>query len=230
MQRRTCIVVAFLVGFAVTLGAVEIRPAEVADGMVTNWSAADWVTLDTVYHADGEIGVYNAEWAALWTPDRIFVRIKATDSDPVFTEGNTGWNTSDRVEIYVDAGNKMPVGYNADYALAQQFVIGPIDTDTQWVTLGAAEDGAPHLGSVATAVAHIGSESILVYQVELIPYDNFVDGTTVTLEAGMEIGLEVIVDSANSDGSFCMISGGGMPTMGGKFQNGAAIDRVMVVD
>ncbi|NLE28644.1 MAG: hypothetical protein GX629_03100, partial [Phycisphaerae bacterium] len=194
----------------------------VVDGDLSDWSAADFIPLDTPYDGDGASDVINAYYAAKWnSTGKIYVAVKVTDSSQYLVDECEGWDKSDTVEIYLHTQGTTDKyvassNWNHNWESAQQYITGlRTDGGSVWTILGGSSSAAPAVAGITAAGSRSGATYI--YEYELTPYDSFggwFGGPSIvsTLSENDVIGLDICVSSTDSEGNFLgMISENDLP-------------------
>jgi len=194
----------------------------IVDGDLSDWSAADFIPLDTPYDGDGASDVINAYYAAKWSSTgKIYVAVKVTDFSQHLVDECEGWDKSDTVEIYLHTQGTTDQyvtssDWDHNWESAQQYITGlRTDGSSVWTTLAANTSAAPAVAGITAAGARSGATYI--YEYELTPYDSFggwFGGPSIvsTLSENDVIGLDICVSSTDSAGDFLgMISENDLP-------------------
>jgi formylglycine-generating enzyme required for sulfatase activity len=189
------------------------------DGNLGEWADATWIDLATTLDGTG-IDLSNAKYAVRWSPatNLIYVAVTCTDASHTFIDptANVGvWNTTDTVEVYVDAAklNKVNYGYLTDGAqgywkYAQQYCGGLKTDGSVWCAI-AGQDGYDDgttiydTNAISTGVISFAASvdgDTINYEMAIKPYKFFQLGdpstsSTVTLSGGDVIGFDVDVTS-----------------------------------
>jgi len=212
LQVVSKLAVAMLVAACICGGQVIAEPlplpmgTAVVDGVLDEWEGANWIAMDKVYHGDPS-DLSNAQWAAMWAPDMIYVAVRGVDNVHVFNDTNVSWNAQDSVEIYVDSANKNVSGYSSTFSDAQQYVGSPSASqpDEEWLTLPLTTGPLDALGTgIVPAFEAVVDGQTIRYEIAIRPYSalniNHPESSTVlTLSPGMTLGLDVVMDTKYGD-------------------------------
>lgn len=197
--------------------------AVTVDGDLGDWAGADWLILGAGNPEGGvtwgeATDVSNAKYAARWDAGGIYVAAMCTDTVPVWTANDTGWNDSDRCEIYMDATNSNLEGYaeigtSGAQSDAQHHIVGLSGVASHWATCGMI-GGSPPPGPVPTIVTSVAGNTYM-YEAYCPSYD----GTLAPfgLSLGMTVGLDVGMLS-NDGATYSMLQAN---NVGGKFNDAA---------
>ena len=189
--------------------------------------------------------VTNAQFALLWNEgtDKVYAAVTVTDMDHIFETSPWNWNSSDRLEIYMQGdpnGNgewEWATG-DAYYDKAQQYVIGPPETGTSpWSFFGNGEyipsGSLPGSANFERALSFDGDTITYEVGVQAFIWFGGVSGATTTqaaLSAGYEVGFDVIADTrynnATYGNDFGMLSEN---LMTGKWHSADAFQRWLLV-
>ena len=194
------------------------------DGVLSagEWDRANWIPLDKIYFGT-QIDLTNAAWAAMWDPSEnvIYVAVTGTDTDHVM-HAYAGWDQQDGIELYINARNDNTNGFEnmttRKFDYAQQYLVGyDPATTSMWSNLGGNLLPSNTLPAVAFGLV----TNRVVYEFKVRPYDHFdydnvPNSTEVLLGHRLVIGLDVVMSSRTTDGSFVMLCEN---QMGGKFTN-----------
>ena len=180
------------------------------DGLLGDWTDPCWIDLDQIYAGDPN-DLLSAKYTVCWDPceDLFFSAIKVVDTDHVFETAPTDWDSSDRVEIYVQAdpngGDDWGSVANGLYDKAQQYIIGYQGLlDWTWAVFG---HGTYLPGDFEPKNAHFtdaGTKSgdTITYEISAKAWQWYgglspaVDPNVVRqLEPGIQIGFDVVADS-----------------------------------
>ena len=196
----------------------------VIDGVISpgEWDKALWLDLDMVYYpANGTWppDLSNAKWAAVWSPETnlIYVVVTGTDTIHIFGDyyGELGWNKYDLMEVYVDAGNNdIETYWNPDTVRepAHQWMCGNDNNGGSWVVLPEEnehpDNNLPE--EIRPLLVTSINGDVYTYELAIPPYEYIgwlTDNTMnlLQLETDMRIGLDVIMSSKGSGGSFGML-------------------------
>ena len=193
-----------------------IYPGSVTvDGDLSDWDSVAWIAMDKVYH-DGlnglDIDLSNARWAAKWddTSNLIYVAVTGTDTYHYFSDTEIRWDGQDVIELYVDAADSDAWELSPDYVAAQQWVFGP-DAGASpgewgggyWGNLGS--DPCRPVGTLVDAAVDVTGD-VISYEFAIPPYStlsysNPGSSVEVDLEAGLIVGLDVIMGTRASSAS-----------------------------
>ena len=107
------------------------------DGVLTDWTDPCWIALDKVYWSPdmtfpNDIVPDSAKYTVCWDPcdDLFYAAVVVEDTEHVFQSAPSWWDSSDRVEFYVqaDPNGGEDWGSTAEpndfYDKAQQYIIG----------------------------------------------------------------------------------------------------------
>ena len=201
------------------------------DGLLGDWTDPCWVPLDQVYFGD-PCDLTSAKYTVCWDPcsDMFFTAVVVEDNDQVFESIPTNWNTSDRIEIYVQAdpngGDTWGDDDSQNHDRAQQYVVGyegVIQGDT-WAVFGNGQyiPGEAEPGNAGFLDAGRTSGTTVTYEAGAVAYIWY-GGATVPfgsvpnevrqLAPGQQVGFDLVVDSRwgpapheVNDGEFGMLS------------------------
>ena len=180
------------------------------DGVLGDWPDPCWVALDKIYTGDPN-DVLSAKYAVCWDPcdDLFYAAVQVVDTDHVFETAPTNWNTSDRVEIYVQAdpngGDNWGSIGNENYDKAQQYIVGYQGLlDWTWAVFGHGTylpgDFEPFNAHFADA-GRISGDTI-TYEISAKAWQWYggitpaVDPNVVRqLEPGVQVGFDVVADT-----------------------------------
>jgi hypothetical protein len=243
-----------------TFGQVEIpEGTATVDGDLSDWAGAAWIDADQIYYSSNELWPADVpegtpKWAAMWssTTNMIYVAATLEDQNQISTTESTGWDTSDRVEFYVNAPNTdtspyywgTPASEGGDMRDAQQWVVGhdgstgPDDVAGYWATLG----GNPIPEGAEPEIAVRVEGTTISYEIAMTPWESLLwvydDGgstplrledensTIVQLAAGVQMGLDVVLGSRDGD-NFGMMAEN---LDGAKYTNAANMLNVTLVE
>jgi len=185
----------------------EIYPGSATvDGDLSDWDGALWIAMDQTFYGF-PADLTNAKWAARWddATNRIYMAIKGTDTFHFFNDTYVQWDAQDFVEVYVDADNSDYTPLQpTNYVYAQQWTIGPDAGGTydvwgggEWVYIVGSLPAAGYTAAVDV------TGDVISYELALPPFELFYyTGTPanveVDLEAGLTVGLDVIMGTRYS--------------------------------
>ncbi|HBG25621.1 MAG: hypothetical protein A2Y10_01210 [Planctomycetes bacterium GWF2_41_51] len=194
----------------------------VFDYSPTNWCGSKWIKIDKEYY-DFPMNYSNAYMCLMYsaTDDVIYAAVIVDDSDPVYwnTSSPYDWDAQDNIEVFIqgDYYNRIPTNPLFTWSNAQHVSVGlGNDLATTWaiwptgVPFGGypMETGNPGIEAKINRTVISGHDH-LIYEMKLIPYDNYggINGTTTVrtnLQQGSKIGFDITL-SVKSSGSFGMI-------------------------
>ena len=204
-----CIEESFSPVYAIVSGSVTV------DGNLSEWAGAEWMSLDQVYWGDPcdipatpEGAMFALKWSE--SQDKVYAAVIVEDGDHVFENNPMNWNTSDRIEIYMQGDPNGGTGYGggdpdgiAPYDKAQQYAVGaglaPFHFAWgRWGT-GAYVSGTGVTDAQFEYAVSVGSTTVM-YEVgakAFVWYGGRSGVPTVVREivAGDEVGFDVIVDT-----------------------------------
>lgn len=189
------------------------------DGNLSEWAGATWIDLATTLDGTG-IDLSDAKFAVRWSSatNLIYVAVTCTDASHAFIDptANVGvWNTTDTVEVYVDAAklNKANYSYLTDgpqgyWKYAQQYCGGLKTDGSVWCAI-AGQDGYNDginiydTNAIRTGVIDFAASvdgDTINYEMAIKPYKFFQlanpsTSTEVKLSGGDVIGFDVDVTS-----------------------------------
>jgi formylglycine-generating enzyme required for sulfatase activity len=197
------------------------RIASATDGNLADWSDATWINLNVVYSGSGG-DLTDAKCAMRWssTTNLIYVAVTGVDMNHAFiapTENVGGWDTTDTVEVYIDADKLNKVDYPADWAAdptqsywkyAQQYCGGLKTDGSVWCALSGKDGWSDGTTTYNTNAISAGMVSFAAsvdgdtinYEMAIKPYKilNIGDpsaSSMVKLSGGDVIGFDVIMTS-----------------------------------
>ena len=163
------------------------------DGNLSDWATASWEVLGVGNVYPGGTGVTwggatdltNAKYAARWDPTGIYIAVSQTDTAPTYEPAVPGrppgsylpsnWNSTDHLEVLIDAANTNFVHYAYDaatpppyaYDNAQQFVISPdpCNPGGTWQLLGFPGVFPASIGVMPATVALTITGSLVEYEI-----------------------------------------------------------------
>ena len=186
------------------------------DGYLTDWTDPCWVPLDQIYYGD-PCDLTSAKYTVCWDPceDRFHGAIVVEDNDQVFESSPTNWDTSDRIEIYVQAdpngGDNWGSGTTDNYDKAQQYIVGYGGTiqGVAWAVFGNGifiPEGEVDPGdaefiyeggtrvSGTTITYEFSARAWQWYGGKTVPIGS-VPSEVRPLAPGLQVGFDLIVDS-----------------------------------
>ena len=203
-------------------------PKEV-DGFLTDWTDPCWIDLDLIYYGD-PCDIISAKYTVCWDPcdDRFYTAVVVEDTDRVFESAPTGWDSSDRVEIYVQAdpngGDQWGDDDSQLYDKAQQYIVGYQNIINGWAWAvfgngtyipGEIDPGNAELiydrgtrVSGATITYEVSAKAWIWYGGKSVPP---IPNVARRLEPGMQVAFDVVADSRrgsapHDDDEFGMVS------------------------
>lgn len=185
---------------------VSIAGPVTVDGDLSDWAGATWILMDKIYYGTAVTDLSGAEWAARWSDaeNLVYVAIRGTDTNHVFSNTYISSTFADDVEVYLDASNSDSQTFKDNlWDKAQQFVAG---ASPPWITIAGNNMPAGTVAGFAASV--VGS--VIQYEFALRPYDTFnffapSSSTMVDLHGGSIIGMDVTMGTKQPDGSFAML-------------------------
>ena len=202
------------------------------DGDLGDWAGADWLTLGAG-NPDGGVtwgaatDLTNAKYAARWDVGGIYLAVSLVDTVAVYEPfPPSGWNSSDRIEVYIDSTNSDYEGYvewGATYGAAgayddaQWYVMSPDpcgDVGSTWQGLGWLGHTPASLGHPAATVALSITGSLLEYEIFCPAQFN---GLPIGLGYLQTVGVDVAALS-NDGTTYAMLQAN---NVGGKFNDAA---------
>ena len=248
---RSVVVISFVcialaVSTAVSVGAtstsfVIAKGIAAIDGVISpgEWDAANalWHDMDQVY-AGNPADLSDATYAAMWsdTTNLVYVVVTGVDIDHVFNSAHpgppAGYDKQDAVEVYLDAANSDANDWaSTGYDYAQQYVGSMDGSGGDWIVMG---NGTVLPAGVPVAFAGRIDSDVLTYEMALTPYAYFTGlggsaetQSVRTLAVGDVIGLDVCMDSRQTDGTFGMLCNN---LDGGKYNDAAVFQDHELVE
>ena len=187
--------------------------AKNVDGFLSDWTDPCWVDLDLIYYGDPN-DIISAKYTVCWDPcdDKLYAAAVVEDTHHVFETGPTNWDTSDRIEVYVQAdpngGDQWGASHSTNFDKAQQYAVGYQNILPGW-TWAVFGNGSPIPGgeepgnaefqdaarlSGATINYEIGAKAYVWYGGRTLPVGS-VDNVVRQLEPGIHIGFDVVANS-----------------------------------
>ena len=190
------------------------------DGHMIDWTDPCWVELDLVYFSYDEgfpNDIVSAKYTVCWDPcdDLFYAAVMIDDTQHVFESAPLNWDSSDRIEVYVQAdpnGGDQWGNSTADkrYDKAQQYVVGyqGILPGWTWAVFGGGQyipediepgdadfiyEGGTRV-SGDTITYEIGAKSWQWYGGRTVPAES-VPNVIRPLEPGIQVGFDVVADS-----------------------------------
>jgi len=184
------------------------------NGDLSEWADAEWHQLDKIYYGDPcdiPDEPNNAMFALKWDgdTDKVYAAIVVNDTDHVFESTPSWWDTSDRVEVYAQGDPNGGIAWGASdpakiypFDKAQQYVLGPTGTDSEWAFFGNGT-AIPGVNDPCLAdfdyAASVGVTQI-VYEVGAKMFIWFGgrsgEATVVRqLAHGGQVGFDIVVDT-----------------------------------
>ena len=190
------------------------------DGFLNDWVDPCWVDLDLVYDSGSEDfpdkfpnDITSARYTVCWDPceDKLYSAIVVEDTDHILETAPLNWNTSDRVEIYVQAdpngGSDWGSNASGQYDKAQQYIVGyhiALFPNKTWSVFGHGTyiPGDVEPGDADFTAAGRQSGDTITYELSARAWQWYggrtvADITSVAreLEPGMLVAFDVTADS-----------------------------------
>ena len=195
--------------YAILPGTVTV------DADLSEWTDAVWFDLDQVYHGNPN-DVVSARFALKWNEDtdRIYAAVVVDDADHIFLNYPTDWDDSDRIEVYAQGDPNGGIDWGSQdsemFDKAQQYVTGPkVTAGSAWAYWGGG-DAIEVSAGFQYAADVVGSE--IIYEIGAKMFVWFdgrgtgVDTVVAQLEAGSEVGFDIVADTRWADDGFGMLS------------------------
>ena len=118
------------INVASDLSSSKMSDPIVIDGNIDDWQGGNWNELDQAYHGfaeDIEYARYTTQWDS--NTDRLLAAVVVKDTEMIFEDFPSDWNTSDRLELYSQGDGQGGEDYaDSGYLVAQQYIVGSKQT------------------------------------------------------------------------------------------------------
>jgi hypothetical protein len=183
------------------------------NGNLDDWSGPiEWISLDEVYDGNPQ-DITDAKFAVRWddSTSKVYLAVEVIDTDHQLETDPCDWNTSDRIEIYVQGDPNDQTGWGATgsgcFDVAQQYIVGHTPSNGTW---GLWADRTTVGGDAGFQAATTRVSTKITYEAAVTPFNYYAGicgGTTdpTTLVAGHVLRFDVIADTKSTN-DFGMLS------------------------
>ncbi|MHB9070967.1 MAG: autotransporter outer membrane beta-barrel domain-containing protein [Sedimentisphaerales bacterium] len=206
------------------------------DGILSDWPAnSEWIWLNKLYYGEPSYDVTEAKFSLRWsdTTDKIYLAVVVNDPDHNFSAVPT--YTADLIEVYSQGDAAGGTGWGAGgtnhYDVAQQYFVGANGSGGHWAKWADLTTVIGADAGFESAVTVNGN--VITYEIGIKQFDNYGgidqnEPTVITsLEAGILVGFDVVVDTVFDSTKFSMLSEN---LLTGKSQNAGQFQLYDLVD
>jgi hypothetical protein len=180
------------------------------NGNLSEWSNATWTPM-TVDYNSVPTDITSASYAVRWSAEKVYMAVKVQDASHYLSDDYWGWNTQDGLELYIHTNGVGDASY-PNCEIAQQYSMGlQSGGQSVWTIFGNNSMYPSNMmtvpGNLSFEAAGSVSGEWLYYEIAMTPFEfcgavSGKDNVISSLQAGDIIGIDVIVTSANSNGTY----------------------------